>query len=109
MALRAGDDKVCRRLLRPADLGADTGIARLQGAVPNARPIGTDCGVELVAAPRIDRVVDGVDPFGIGTEAGRAAHIERQMHAEPGMLRNRINEALERRPTSEREIDAAAV
>src|SRR6185437_11226542 len=109
MALRPGDHKIGRRLSRPADFGPNAGIARLESAVGDARPIAADRRVELVAAPRVDSVIDAVDPFGIGTETRRAAHIERQMHAEPRMLWHGIDEALKWGAARKREINAAAI
>ena len=70
---RALDDEIGGALARPDDLGPDAGIARLQRAVGQGRPIAPDGGVETLAAARVDRVVDVVDPFDIGAEARLAA------------------------------------
>ena len=108
MLRRTLHQEIRGRLGGTADLGPDAGIARLQRAVLERRPIAADGGIEAVAAPWIDGVVDAVDPFGVGAEARLTREVERQMHAQPRRLRHGIDEMLERRAARKGEIDAAA-
>jgi hypothetical protein len=69
-------DKIGRRLSWTADLGTNTGVAGLQGAVAQARPITPNRSIERLGAPGVHHVVDGGDPFDIGAEAGLTGKIE---------------------------------
>jgi hypothetical protein len=78
------DHKVGRRLARPADLGPHAGIARQQRAVLQRGPVAAHLGIEGVAAPRVHhQVVGRIHPLHVGAELGLAAHVQRQVHAQP--------------------------
>src|SRR6185437_7704935 len=108
MLRRPLDDEIAGRLAGGDDLRPYAGIARLQRAVAQIGPVAADGGIKGIAAPGVDGVVDSVDPFDIGTEAGLAGEIERQVDAEPGLLRHRVDEMRERRLAGQGEIDATA-
>src|SRR5438874_9676243 len=76
-------DKIGGGLIGAADLWADAGIARLQRAVAQPRPIAPHRIVEFVAAARINRIIDRLNPFDIGTKPRLPGEIERDMHPEP--------------------------
>src|SRR5262249_43964686 len=104
----ARDDEVAGRLGGAGDLGPDAGIAGLQRAVLEVRPVAADGGVEPVAAPRVDGVVDALDPFDVGAEPALAREVEGEVDAEPRLLRHRVDEVMEGRTSREGEIDASA-
>src|SRR5581483_11117322 len=105
--VRPLDEEIRRRLVGSADLGTNPGIAGLQRALREARPVAADRGIKALAAARIHGVVDPVDPFDVGPEARLPGEIERHMDAKPTWLRHGIDEMPEGRATREREIDAA--
>ena len=82
--------KIARGLAGRLDLGTNAGIARLDCTVGERREIAPHRGVEDVGAARIDAVVDLVDPLDIGTEADLSGEVDRDVHAEPGLLRFRL-------------------
>src|SRR6185437_11445549 len=94
MLRRPLDDEIAGRLAGGDDLRPYAGIARLQRAVAQIGPVAADGGIKGIAAPGVDGVVDSVDPFDIGTEAG--------------LLRHRVDEMRERRLAGQGEIDATA-
>ena len=98
------DREILRRRALRHDLGPNAGIARLQRAVLQRRPVFAHGGVELVGAVRIDRVVDARDPFDIGPELRLAAEIDGDVHAEPARHRDGIDQAREGRAASQGEI-----
>ena len=75
-------NKILTRRTFRDDFGADAGIAWLQRAVFQAWPITADGGVETIGPARIDRVVQAINPLDIRSEAGLAAEIDGEMHAE---------------------------
>lgn len=94
---RALDDEVAGRLVGAYDLRPYPGIARLQGAIGQARPIAADRLVEPLAAAGLDPVVDAVDPLDVGPELRLTAKIEGEVNAEPGLLGRRIDQMSEGR------------
>src|SRR6185437_4328346 len=108
MRRRPLDDEVAGRLAGGDDLRPYAGIAWLQRAVPQRGPVAADGGIEGIAAPDIDGVVDRVDPFDVGAEARLAGEVEGEVDAEPGLLRHRVDQMRERRLAGQGEIDAAA-
>jgi len=83
---RPGNNEIRRRLARAADLGPYAGIAWRQRAIGEIGPIAADRGVKLVAAGRIDRIIERIDPFDIRAETRGAPDIELQVNAEPARL-----------------------
>src|SRR5437016_2846014 len=79
---RALDEEIARRLAARLELGPDSGIRGLQGAVREARPVAAYGAVKNLRAPRVDVIVDPLYPFDIGTETRLAGQIEGQVHAE---------------------------
>jgi hypothetical protein len=75
---------------RPRNLWPDAGVARLQRAVRQVRPIGEDGGVEGRRSPRVDGVVDRVHPFDVGAKLRLSSQIEGEMHAKAARRRHRI-------------------
>ena len=55
---------------------------------------------------RIDIVVLPVDPLDVRTEAPLPRHVERQVHAEPRLIGDRIDQARERASPGQREVVA---
>src|SRR5205823_14435522 len=92
----------------PDDLRPDAGIAGLQRAIGKTRPVAADGGVEGIAAPGIDGIVDRIDPFDVGAEARLAGEVEGEVDAEAGLFGHRIDEMRERRAAGQGEVDAAA-
>src|SRR6185437_16169723 len=70
------DHEIGGGLARVDELRPDPRVAGLECAVGEARPVATDRGIKAIAAPRIDGVVDPVDPFDIGPEARLAGEVE---------------------------------
>src|SRR5579885_25410 len=68
MILRALHDKIGRGFARAADLGADAGIARLQGAVAQPRPIAPYRRGNRLRAAVVDAVTDPRNPLDIGSK-----------------------------------------
>src|ERR1700756_3744368 len=108
MDRRTLDDEVCGRLAGTADLGPDPRIARLQGAIPQAGPIGSDRGIEGLAARRVDRIIDRRDPLDIRSESRLTRQIQGEVHAEATGNRNRINQPPKWRTAAERKIHPTA-
>ena len=113
MLRRAIDAEVRRRLVRPMDLRAHAAVGRLQRAVRQPRPIAPHVVVEGLGSGRIDGVVDvlgprGVQPLGIRAESRLAAEVQRQVHAQPRVLRQRIHEPCERCLALKGEVAALA-
>ncbi len=98
------DREVLGRRAGRHDLGADAGVARLQRAVLELRPPAAHGGIKFVGAVRVDRVVDAVDPFDIGTELGLAAHVDGDVHAQAARHRDGIDQAREGRASGQGEI-----
>src|SRR5690606_39232173 len=90
--VRSLNDEIGIGLAGSGKLRADAAVGRLQAAVGKARPVGADGAVKAVGAGRVDMIVDPVDPFDIGSEAGNAVQVQRQMDAEPTGLRDRVDE-----------------
>ena len=59
MLARPLDDEIGRRLAGRADLGPNTGITRLQGAIAQFGPVAPHLGVKGIAPRRIDLQVMG--------------------------------------------------
>ena len=96
MAARALDDEIGRWLAGAADLGADAGVAGLQGAIGERGPVLAHLGVEGVAARRVDQVVVGArHPLHVGAELGLAAQVQRQMHAQAAGLGHGVDQPAE--------------
>src|SRR5436309_6021981 len=69
------DEEVARGLAARLELGPESGIRGLQGAVLKARPVAAYGLVKNLRALRVDVIVDSLDPFDVGTEtrlAGRS-------------------------------------
>src|SRR5207237_7954545 len=90
-----------------SDLQSDAGIARLQRAIAPPRPISPHRIVEFVAAAGINRIIDRLDPFDIGTKPRLPSEIERDMHPEPARHRHGIDKPSKRRLAAQREINSA--
>src|SRR6266571_9051279 len=101
-------DEIGGRLVAPADLRADPGVAGHERAVAQPRPIVAHRGIERIAPARIDGVIDAIDPFDIGAEARLPGEIEGDVDAEPARYRYRVDQVPERRLAAQREIDPAA-
>src|SRR6185437_6197340 len=67
--LRALDAKVGCGCVRCRDLGAYTGVCRLQSVVSERGPVGAYGRVELLRTLQIDRIVRRIHPLHIRTEA----------------------------------------
>src|SRR5437762_7180067 len=93
---RALDEKIAGRLAARLELGPDSGIRGLQGAVREARPVAAYGAVENLRAPRVDVIVDPLDPFDIGTETRLAGQIEGQVHAENHGLGRELDKPVKR-------------
>src|SRR6266849_4596810 len=106
---RTLDEEIARRLAARLELGPDTGISGLQGAVFQARPVAAYGVVEDLRAPGVDVVVDALDPFDVGPETRLAGEIEGQVHAEAGGFGRRVDEPGKGRAAREAEIIALAV
>jgi hypothetical protein len=100
------DEEIARRLARRLQLRADAGITGLKGAFGQVRPIAADRSLEQGGAAGIDRVVDALHPFDVGTEARPPRQIEREMHSERGGVGHGIDQPAERRGSSQGEINA---
>src|SRR5256885_10990122 len=94
---RALDEEIARRLAARLELGPDSGIRGLQGAVREARPVAAYGAVEGRRALRVDVVVDSLDPFDVGTETRLAGQIEGQVHPETGGLGRGVDHPGKRR------------
>ena len=106
------DDEVGPGFARAAELGPDAGIGRLQRAIGQPRPIATDGVGEGRGARRVDTVVFGAafgerDPLHVGAEAHLSAEIERDMHAQPGLVRHRVDQPREGGPPRTGKVVAA--
>ena len=112
MHRRAVDAEVGCGFTRRMDLRAHAAVGRLQRAAAQARPVAADRLLEGRRTLRVHAVVDGFgvdaigEPFQVGPEAGLACKVEREVHAEPGAVGRRVDEAAERRPAREREVAA---
>src|SRR5437879_2284236 len=106
---RALDEEIARRLAARLELGPDSGIRGLQGAVREARPVAAYGAVEGRRALRVDVVVDSLDPFDVGTETRLAREIEGQVHSETGGLGRGVDQPGKRRAARKPEVIALAV
>ena len=82
-----------------------------EGAVRELGPVTAHGAVEARAARRIDRKIHrvgivGFEPFDVGPKSHASGEIERQMHAEPARLRDRIDESGKARRSRMGEIGA---
>src|SRR5437773_2905394 len=75
------DEEIARGLAARVELGPDSGIGGLQGAVLKARPVAAYGLVKNLRALRVDVIVDSLDPLDVGTETRLAGQIEGQVHA----------------------------
>src|SRR6267378_3015495 len=103
------DKEIACRLAARLELGPDSGIGRLQGAVLQARPVAAYGAVKNLRAPRVDVIIDSLDPFDVGPETRLAGQIEGQVHAETRSLGRRVDQPGKRRASREAEIIAFAV
>src|SRR6266480_5615892 len=103
------DEEIARGLAARLELGPDSGIRGLQGAVREARPVAAYRLVKNLRAPRVDVIVDPLYPFDIGTETRLAGQIEGQVHAETRGLGRRVDQPGKRRAPRKAEIVALAV
>src|SRR5581483_4483612 len=94
---RALDLEIRSRLPRARGLRADARVAGRERAVGKARPVAPDRGVETLRPPRVDAVVDALDPFHVRSEARLPGEVERHVHAQAAGLRDRVDQAGERR------------
>src|SRR5208337_5081991 len=93
---------------RPGNLWSDSTKGRLQRAVRQSRPVGSDGGIERVGAVGIEVVVDLVHPLHVRPEPCLSGKVEGEMNAEPAWGRNRIDQARKGRPFRESEIISLA-
>src|SRR5918992_2241393 len=106
MRLRALDDEIGGgRAARP-DLRADAGVAGLDRAVLQPGIVAPDRLVEAVRPPRVDAVVDGLDPLDVRPEPDLIAEIDGHVDAKPGLLGDRVDEVPERPRAGERVVVA---
>src|SRR5881396_2887729 len=103
------DMEIACRLAARLELGPDSGIGRLQGAVLQARPVAAYGAVENLRAPRVDVIIDSLDPFDVGAETRLAGQIEGQVHAETRSLGRRVDEPGKRRASRKAEIASLAI
>ena len=80
------------RCVRPAQLGPDPCIGRMQAPLAQIRPIAPDCRVKTIGPRRINGVVDAVYPLRVRPEAGLPSQIKRQVNAKSGSLRNWVDQ-----------------
>src|SRR5262245_33698585 len=89
------DHEVRPRLVRAGDLRPDAGIGGRERTVGQARVEGADRAVERFGALRIDRVVETINPFDIGTKAHIAGKIDDRMDVYAAGTMHRIDQSLE--------------
>jgi hypothetical protein len=89
---RALDAEILRRPARPLELGPDPRIARLQRAIGQAGPIAPDGIVEALSPPRVDAIIQILDPFHIRPEPRPTGEIEGEMNAQPRRLGHGIDQ-----------------
>ena len=77
---------------RPGDLRSDSTKGRLQRAVRQVGPVGSDGGIERVSAVGIDVIVELVHPLHIRPEPRLSCEVEGEMNAEPARCRDRIDQ-----------------
>src|SRR5712691_13001142 len=65
---RALDEEVARRFAPRPHFRPDPGISGLQSAVFQSRPVAAYGLVKDFRAPRVDVIVDSLDPFDVGAE-----------------------------------------
>jgi hypothetical protein len=81
MLRRSLNQEVSRRIVRSPELGANSGVSRIQRGLFEARPVAPDGAGEGAPASFIERIVHLVDPGDIRAEAHAAGEIERGMNA----------------------------
>src|SRR5712691_503327 len=106
---RALDKEIARRLAARLELGPDSGIGGLQGAVFQSRPVAAYGVVENLRALGVDVIIEALDPFDVRTEARPAGEVESQVYAEAGGLGRGVDQPGKRRAARKAEIVSLAV
>ena len=105
---RAINDEILGCLTGTGELRAYARIIRDQGTVGEIRPVPPNGHVERCASPRVDLVIEAIDPFDIGSEAHPAREVEGKMDTEAALDWSWIDQPTEGRPAKAAEIVAAS-
>ena len=103
------NDEVAGGLSGRLNLRSDPRVAGLDRAVAQCRIIFSDSLVEHIGTPGIHVVIDLVDPFDIGTEPDLPAEVDRDVNAEAGFFRNRVDRTRKGRLADQRIVVALGV